>query len=166
MSFQRGCKMLKETISSTCEWKILSAVSVNKAWSSHQATASTPYRMVSPKGMQDGDKMDCPLPSPRQLQLPCKGEGTQDAKEKDAGPRQLRWISKAWFQWLLHITIHRRVLHSLTRDVWFSLINNNLLTFRQPSLCGKNSYISWSLPYLFRAVTQSYLRICLPNIKS
>ena len=46
----------------------------------------------------------------------------------------------------------------------FSLINSNLLIFWLPDFCCENSCISWPLPYLFRAVPQSYLRDCLPGI--
>ena len=47
---------------------------------------------------------------------------------------------------LLHLPIHRKALNSLTWGVWFSLINNNLLTF--PTTCPllQNSYTSWVLP--------------------
>ena len=40
---------------------------------------------------------------------------------------------------LLHLPIHRKVLSSLTRDIWFSLVNNTLLRFRLPALCCKTS---------------------------
>ena len=41
---------------------------------------------------------------------------------------------------LLHLPIHRKVLNSLTWDIWFSLINNNLLMFRVPALSCKLLY--------------------------
>ena len=47
---------------------------------------------------------------------------------------------------LLHLPIHRKALNSLTWDIWFSLISNNLLTIRLPSLCCPNFYIFWLLP--------------------
>ena len=62
---------------------------------------------------------------------------------------------------LLHLPIHRKALNSLTWDVWFSLINSNLLIFRLPGFCCK-SYISWILPYLFRAASPSELSERLP----
>ena len=46
--------------------------------------------------------------------------------------------------------IHRKGLISLTWDIWFSLIINNLLMFWLPALCCKNSQTSW----LFKAVPQ------------
>ena len=51
-----------------------------------------------------------------------------DANERNgfSGPR------------LLHLPIHRKVLNSLTWDIWLSLINGNLLMFQQASLGCKN----------------------------
>ena len=63
---------------------------------------------------------------------------------------------------LLNLPIHRKALNSLTWDVWFSLINSNPIKM----LKKKNSYISQLYPYLFGAVPQSYLRCCLPGLKS
>ena len=40
---------------------------------------------------------------------------------------------------LLHLPIHRKALNSLVWDIWFLLINNNLLMFRLPALCCKIS---------------------------
>ena len=40
---------------------------------------------------------------------------------------------------LLHLLIHRKALKSLTWVIWFSLINNNFLTFRLPALYCKTS---------------------------
>ena len=47
---------------------------------------------------------------------------------------------------LFHLPIYRKVLNSLTWDIWFSLINRNLLMFLLPGLCCKNSCISWLSP--------------------
>ena len=46
----------------------------------------------------------------------------------------------------LHLPIHRKARNSLTWDIWFPFINNNLLMFRLPSLSWKNFYITWILP--------------------
>ena len=59
---------------------------------------------------------------------------------------------------LLHLLLYGRVLNSLTWDIWFSLINSNLLMFQLPGLCCKNSYISWLPSCLFGAVSKSYLK--------
>ena len=39
----------------------------------------------------------------------------------------------------LHLPIHRKARNSLTWDIWFPFINNNLLMFRLPSLSWKTS---------------------------
>ena len=62
---------------------------------------------------------------------------------------------------LLHLPIHRKVLNSLTWDIWFSLINNNLLMFRTTCPLLQNSYITWLPPCFLGAVSQSYLKHCL-----
>ena len=41
---------------------------------------------------------------------------------------------------LLHLSIHRKGLNSLTWAIWFSLINGNLLIFRLPASCCKLLY--------------------------
>ena len=61
-------------------------------------------------------------------------------------------------------SIHRKVLNSLMWDSWFSFINTNLLMIMTRSCC-KNSYIR-AHPPLFEAVSQGYLRYCLPSLKS
>ena len=65
-----------------------------------------------------------------------------------------------------HLPIDGRVLHSLTWDVWFSLINSTLSKFQLPCLFWKISYISSFLPYLFGAVPWRYLRVCAPGLHS
>ena len=40
---------------------------------------------------------------------------------------------------LLYLPIYRKALYFLTWDIWFSLINNNLLMSRLPALCCKTS---------------------------
>ena len=60
----------------------------------------------------------------------------------------------------LHLPRHRKVLNSLTWDIWFSLINNNLLMVWLPGLCYRNTYVS-RLPLLASsesAISQCSLR--------
>ena len=103
-------------------------------------------------------------------------EGTQAGKAQDIGPRYLRFISKDFKEpRLLHLPIHRKVLNSLTWDVWFSLINSKLLMFQLLGkicckMCNKFAtkfvfvaeipHIPWLLSYFFGGVPQSYLRSC------
>ena len=118
------------------------------------AASVKPSATSAPTGEPWGNsgwwQMGCLLPSPQPLQPPprVQPEGTQNGKEQDTGLRELRCISKEWFQWaqILHLPIHRKALHSLTWDVWFSLINSHLLVFWPPGLCYKNSYVSWLHP--------------------
>ena len=65
----------------------------------------------------------------------------------------------SWAARLLCLPIRRKVLSSLTWDIWFSLIINNLLMFRLPGLCCKSSYIFPGSPFSsLEAVSQSCLR--------
>jgi len=62
-------------------------------------------------------------------------------------------------------SIHRKVLNSLMWDSWFSFINTNLLMIMTRSLLQKLLWIR-APPPLFEAVSQGYLRYCLPSLKS
>ena len=99
---------------------------------------------------------------------------TQDVKIQDTGPRELRCLSKEGFNEprLLHLPIHRKVLNSLTWDIWFSLINSHLLMFPTDylSFVAKLLYNLASPLYLLGAVSQSYLKRslqgCSPHFAS
>ena len=87
----------------------------------------------------------CSLPSLQPLQsLPTVHiEGIQDGEKQDMTPESWGAFQRNDFSEpsLLHLPTHRKVLNSLTWGIWFSLINSNLLMFRLPGLCCKNSYI-------------------------
>ena len=51
---------------------------------------------------------------------------------------------------LLHLPIHRKVPNSLTWDIWFSLIYQNLLMFRLLALCCKAPVHHGFPPHLLR----------------
>ena len=59
---------------------------------------------------------------------------------------------------LFCLPIHRKMLNSLSWYNWISSMSSDLLMLQLPGLCCRNSYTSWLLPYLFRAVAPSYLR--------
>ena len=61
----------------------------------------------------------------------------------------------------LHLPICRKSLNPFTWDIWFPLINNNLLIFRLPALCYQTSI--WPSPSLssLEQFSQDYLRCCL-----
>ena len=65
---------------------------------------------------------------------------------------------------LLHLPMHRKVLNSLTGDLWISLSDSNFLMFCLSDLYCKNFCVSWFPPCLFRAVSQSCLRCCVPGL--
>ena len=57
---------------------------------------------------------------------------------------------------LLHLPMHRKVLNSLTWDLWFSLINSNILVFWLPGLCCKTPlYLSSSSAQSLRAIWEA-----------
>ena len=66
---------------------------------------------------------------------------------------------------LLHLPIQRKALNFLTWDVWFSLINSNLLMFQRLGLCCKSSYISYPLASLEQPLTVIWVS-CLLGMKS
>ena len=116
---------------------IFPVISGNKRCHRHQRLYP---QLVSPEGTQEG-KNTCYLAAIRLQPLPTVNpEKGQDVKAEDTGPRQLRCISKEWFQWA------QTLASSLTRKSakfleisGFPLINNNLLTFRPSALCCKTS---------------------------
>ena len=71
---------------------------------------------------------------------------------------------------LLHLPIQRKEPNSLTWNIWFSLIHNNLLMFRLPVLCYK---LLFNLtpppsptPGVLRAVLSGLFEILPPRLKS
>ena len=67
---------------------------------------------------------------------------------------------------LLYLPIHRKVLNSLTWDIWFSLIHRK--TFDVETTCPllRKFYITWLFPcYLLRVFSRGYLRCCLPELR-
>ena len=68
---------------------------------------------------------------------------------------------------LLHFSpTHKRVLNLITWDIWFSLIDNNILMFRLPALCCK--LLHNLIPPLtsLEQFSQGHLRCCLLGTKS
>ena len=62
---------------------------------------------------------------------------------------------------LLYLPIHRKALYSLTWDIWFSLINDNLFMFLDHLPFVIKLLYSLASPCLLGAVSQSYLKCCL-----
>ena len=100
--------------------KMLSAIPVNKGCCNHQVTPFQLPQMVSAERTQDGHGMPAIKPSAAIATPPVVHPGSmQDGKTWGTGPRELRCAFKEWF---VYLSIHRKVLNSLTWDVWFSLI--------------------------------------------
>ena len=88
-------------------------------------------------------------------------KGIQDVKNRGYWP----WVTEIHMKemtsvsWLLHLPIHRKALNSSTWDIWFSLINNNLLMFR---LCVAKLLYHLDPPHTSsHELSQGYLRCCL-----
>ena len=62
---------------------------------------------------------------------------------------------------LLWVLLHRKALKSLTWDIWFSLINNNLLMFRWLTPCCKLLYNLIPFPTSSEHFSKGQLRCCL-----
>ena len=130
--------------------------------SSHHITAA---QTVSPEGTQDGNRMPAIKPSATAAPQRCTLQGLRMRKHRTVAPDSWGADQRNDFNEprLLHLPIRRKALNSLTGDVWFSLINSNLLMFWLPGVCWKNSYVSSLPPYLLGAALQSYLRCCVPG---
>ena len=100
------------------------------------------------------------LGSHKPLQLPeLNPQEIQGREEQNTSPRQLRCVSKEWFQWarLLHLPMHRKALiNSLTWCLFFSSIIRNLLMCNYlVCFCRTHIYpgsIFISLQQSFRAI--------------
>ena len=136
---------------------MLPAISVNKGCCSHQAiTLQLPQWWAEPR-IEIGclPSRHQPLRPPPPLQR-CTLRRLRMRKHRILAPDSWGAHQRNDFSEprLLHLPIHRKVLSSLTWDVRFSFINSNLLMFRLPGLCCKNSSISWLLPDLFGTISQ------------
>ena len=103
--------------------------------------------LVSPEGTQEG-KNACLLAAIRLQALPTENpEETQNVKNTLApnrwGAKQRNDFSELQ---LLHLPIHRKALNTSTWDIYFSLINDNLLNVLVTCPSLQNLYISWLLP--------------------
>ena len=95
--------------------------------------------MVNPEGTENGDKPAALgqghlAVSHYSHPLRVCPEEAQNEETWDTDPRELRCTLKEWFKWAQHLCIHRKILNSLTWDIWFYFINSNILTFWIPGL--------------------------------
>lgn len=136
-----------------CEWHVLLLHEQTKA-------AAIGATSLSPEGLRaDTDRLlplqAMPCGTPPQ-HCACRGlrMGAQDAGP-DVSRAHVRGVTSGSPDTC--IFIHRAALNSLIWEVWFSLVNSNLVMFWQPGFRHKNSHVSW----LFAPVPQSYRRGCL-----
>ena len=133
--------------------------------SSHHVIAS---RRVSPEGTQDGDKGTASAAPAAKPSATCshpqlctlRGLGVEKSRIL---ARLLRCVSKEWFQGArsVHLPIYGKGQNSLSWDIWFSLINSNLLIFRLSGFVAKTRTYPGSPLCLFH---KSYLRCCVPGL--
>ena len=104
-------KLLPEIKQTICEWKMLSAISVNKRCCSHQVSPFQLPQMVGPERTQDGHGMPAIKPSVAVDTPAVVHPGlTQDGKTWGTGPRELRCTFKEWFVYLSAKFINLRCL--------------------------------------------------------
>ena len=65
---------------------------------------------------------------------------------------------------LLHLPIHRKVLNSLTWDIWFSLIHKTFLIFRLLALYYKLLYNLTPFLHFLRTVLSGSLEVLSPRL--
>ena len=119
--------------------KVLPAVSVNRYYC-YQATSLEPPLMVSHEGIQEW-KQDAYHQAVSDCSHPqwCTLKGLWMRKPRILAPESWCAYERKDFSEpkLLHLPIHRKVLNSLTWDIWFSLVNSNFLMHWLPGLCCK-----------------------------
>ena len=72
------------------------------------------------------------------------------------------WVNSRSWWWTGRPGVLRFIGSQRVRHDWATELN--LLMFQLLVLVAKNSHISWLLLYLFGAVPQRYLRVCLPDL--
>ena len=139
----------------TEKWNISCHVSKQRMSQSSAIAASMDGELVSP------ENNTC-HPAAVRLQplLTVSPEGTQDLKTQDASweAYQRNDFSKPR---LLHLPTHRKVLGSLTWDIWFSLIYSNLMTLHYLPSVAKLLYSLAAPLASLEQLSQGYLRCCL-----
>ena len=94
------------------------------------------------------EKNTCHLAAIRlQLHPKVSPEETQDVETQDTAPVSWGACQNKDFSEPrpLHLPVYRKVLNSLTWNIWFSLTNNNLMMFWLPVLCCKAPVYTRSL---------------------
>ena len=126
-----------------CGWKAPPVVSVNKGRCSPSSLHITITPTVNPEGTQDEKRVSTwsishlqPLPPHPGVRLRRQDEKAVILAPDSWGPYQR---SDFRAPRLLYLPIPRKALNSLIWDVWFSLINSDLLMFCLSGLYCKTS---------------------------
>ena len=132
--------------------------------SHHHVTAAPKAR---PEGTRDGDKQAAHLlASPQSLLLPHLGASWRDSGWESTGHWPDSWGADQRDDFneprLLHLSLGRKALNSLTWDIQFSLIHSNLLTLQLSGLVYKipvypalpPRYLFWAY-VIWEAVSQA-----------
>ena len=158
----------------TCQWKNVATISVNKGCCSHQSIMLLPSWWWALREL----RIETPSRMPTIKQAAAKAisvvhpEETRDEKTQHTDPQIAEVHIKGMISVIphscphsrsaiyrkAHTLIHRKVLNSLTWDVWFSLINRNHLMFWLPGLCCTSHIFSGSS---LVSLKQSLRPICL-----
>ena len=122
-------------------------------------------------GWEQAVQMGC-VPSSRQTQQPnpwrCTLRRLKMRMHRILAPGSWGAYQRNDFNepWLLHLSIHRKALNSLTWDVWFSLINSNLLMFRLPCLLLQKLLYILAPPLPLQSNLSELSEMLCPGLKS
>ena len=127
---------------------------------------------LSPKGTHDGEQYLWWGGHPAAATPRGEHWGTQKVKNTRSWPQTAEIHVKGIYERhnfseprLLQLPIHRKVLNSLSWDIWFSLIHKTLLILRLLALCYKLLYNLTPFPHLLRKVLSGSLEVLSPRLK-
>ena len=125
------------------------------------------HQLFQPSRSLKKKKKTCDLSAIRLQPLPTRSlKNSRCEKSQGTGPSSWDAYERNDFTEprLLHLPI--KIPNSLTWNIWFSLIHNNLSMFRLPVLCYKLLFNLTPHPPLLVSLeqfSQDYLRCCLPD---
>ena len=117
---------------------VFPAISVNKGVTII-SDFGPPCELLSPSGTQKGEKWLQAMNSQLLAAIVSEELRVWIIKNQVLAPHSWDAYKRNDFSKtrLSHLSIHRKTLNSLTWNIWFSLINCNLLIFRPPAPCCK-----------------------------
>ena len=144
---------------------IFPAISIHKECQSHQRLQPSNMSQWALRKLR-AEKNICYLAAIRLQPLPAVSpEETQMWKYRILAPNGWGAYQRNYFSEprLLHLPIHRKALNSLTWDVWFSLINNNLFFF---NVFWSIIALQWCVSFCFITKWISYTYTICSHISS